>query len=104
MIEKHEGREERVHTFDQVWERVNAAGAQQLTTKAGTHFVARAAITTRGKRRGEPIIRYFQKGREYGRRYECCWEHYYNCNRTRIGMYSRAVDQWIPTAGCSNGR
>jgi hypothetical protein len=95
VAKKHEGWEERTHTFDEVWERLNAAGPQQLTTKAGTTFVAKAAITTKGKRRGEGVIRYFQNGQEYGRYYACCWEHYYNCNRTRIGMYSRAVDASI---------
>ena len=23
----------------------------------------------------------------------CCWGHYYNCNRTQIGMYCAALDQ-----------
>jgi hypothetical protein len=95
VAKKHEGWEDRAHTFDDVWERLNAAGSQRLTTKAGTAFVAKAAITARGKRKGERVIRYFQHGQEYGRCYPCCWEHYHNCNRTRIGMYSRAVDQWI---------
>jgi hypothetical protein len=92
VAKKHEGWEERTHTFDQVWDRLNTAGPQQLTTKAGTTFVAKAATTTKGKRRGERVIRYFQNGQEYGCCYPCCWEHYYNCNRTRIGMYSRALD------------
>jgi len=99
MIKKHDGMEERAHTFDQVWERLNASDAQQLTTRAGTPFVATAAIATRGKRRDEPVIRYFQDGQEYGRCYKCCWEHYYNCNRTRIGMYSKAVDEWTGSTG-----
>jgi len=94
MIEKHGGWEERAHTFHEVWERLNASGHQQLATRAGTPFVARAAITTKGKRSGERVIRYFQDGQEYARCYECCWGHYYNCNRTRIGMYCRAVEEW----------
>lgn len=99
MIQKHEGQEVRAHTFDQAWERLNACGDQELNTRAGTPFVARAANTTRGKREGERVIRYFQHRQEYGRCYECCWEHYYNCNRTRIGMYSTAVDEWIDSTG-----
>jgi hypothetical protein len=94
MLRKHEGREERAHTFDEVWKSLDASHAQQLTTKAGTVFVAKAAITTKGKRRGERVIRYFQDGGEHGRCYGCCWEHYYNCNRRRVGMYSRALDAW----------
>jgi hypothetical protein len=89
---KHEGLEERAHTFDHVWEWLNSAGPQELTTRAGTTFVAKAAITTKGKRSGERVIRYFQNEQEYGRCYECCWKHYYNCNRTRIGMYSQSLD------------
>jgi uncharacterized protein YjbI with pentapeptide repeats len=95
MLRKHEGREERAHTFDEVWKSLDASDAQQLTTKAGTAFVAKAAITTKGKRSGERVIRYLQNGQDYGRCYPCCWEHYYNCNGTRIGMYSRAVDQGV---------
>jgi len=41
------------------------------------------------------VIRFFHNGREYGRAYECCWGHYYNCNRTRIGMYVRALDEYM---------
>jgi uncharacterized protein YjbI with pentapeptide repeats len=103
MIKKHDGSEERAHTFDQLWEQLNAAGPQQLVTTAGTPFVASAAITSKGKRRGERVIRYFQHGEEYGRCYECCWEHHYNCNRTRIAMYSRAVDEW-PASGSVTSR
>lgn len=99
MVEKHAGWEERAHTFDEAWERLNASGAQQLATRAGTTFVASAAITTRGKRRGERVITYFQHGQEYGGCYNCCWEHYYNCNRTRIGMYSTAVDERMSALG-----
>lgn len=92
MVEKHEAWEERGHSFDDACEKQEAIGRQELTTRVGTQFVARAAITTRGERKGERVIRYQQNGREYGRTYRCCWEHHYNCNRTRIGMYSRAVD------------
>ena len=51
MVEKHEGWEERTHTFDQAWESLNTAGRQQLTTKAGTTLVAKAVIIGRGSRR-----------------------------------------------------
>jgi len=94
MIDKHDGREERVHTFGQVWERLNTAGRQQLTTRAGAPFVARAATIGRGKGAYKRAILYSQNGQDYGRCYECCWEHYSSCNGTRIGEYSRAIDAW----------
>lgn len=98
MIERHGGSEERAHTFDQVWERLNGAGPQQLTARAGTPFVASAAVTTRGKRTGERVLRYFQDGREYGRCYECCWEYCNSCKGARISEYSRAIDVWAGSA------
>ena len=99
MVEKHDGWEERAHTFDEAWEKLEASGSQELTTRAGTPFVARATITKRGRKAGERVLRYFQGGEEYSRCYECCWEYYSNCNRTLAGMYSRAVDEWIGSTG-----
>jgi|GEM_PF-1884680 len=103
MIEKHQGLEERAHTFWEAWGKLERAGDQQLTTRVGTRFVARAAVTTKGPRKSERVIRYLLRGLESGRSYECCWEHYYNCNRTRIGMYSASVDEWIEQNGGSDG-
>ena len=42
---------------------------------------------------GRKVIRFRQGGREYARVYACCWGHYYNCNRTRIGKYCQALDE-----------
>ncbi len=92
--ELHQLHDEQILAIDGLRTQLNASDAQQLTTTAGTPFVARAATTTRGRKKGKRVLRYFQQGQEYGRCYECCWEHYYNCNRTRIGMYSTAVDEW----------
>jgi hypothetical protein len=64
----------------------------KLRTNVNTEFSARAAIAQRGSHAGEATIRFFQKGREFARAYDCCWGHYYNCNRTRIGMYCQALD------------
>ena len=104
MVEKHEGTEERVHTFDQAWEGLRAAGPQELTTTQGRVFVAKATIITvgsrkgqriiLGKRRDQRVILYSRDGRECGRCYECCWEYSTNCKGTRLGEYSRAIDAW----------
>ncbi len=92
MFEPHEGNVTLRHIFAPAHKWLRAQGEIALTTAAGTHFTARAEITQRGKHAGEPVIRFFQAGVEYGRAYECCWGHYYNCNRTRIGMYCEALD------------
>ena len=60
-------------------------------TNRETDFVAQAEITQKGPHTGEKVIRFMQDNKEYARAYECCWGHYYNCNRTRIGMYCAAL-------------
>ena len=95
MVKPHQGDEEREHSFEEVWDRLARAGSAELTTSAGTAFSVRATITGRGDRHGQRVIRYFQHGNEYARCYECCWVHYHNCHGSRVGMYARAVDQWL---------
>ena len=92
MFEPHEGTVKLRHAFESIQEWLHIKGEIVLTTAAGAQFTARAAITEYGPHAGEPVIRFFQEGAEYGRAYKCCWGHYYNCNRTRIGMYCVALD------------
>ena len=92
MPEPHEETVILRHVFDQAHKWLCAKGEVAITTAAGTDFTARAELTKRGPHAGEPVIRFFQGRVEYGRSYECCWGHYYNCYRTRIGMYCRALD------------
>lgn len=92
MIEKHQDDVKLNNRFTSVYEWLQGQGDMTLTTSVGTHFTVRAAITSRGAHAGEPVIRFFQEGDEYARAYECCWGHYYNCNRARIGMYCKALD------------
>ena len=91
-VQSHEGTVTLRHAFDPIHEWLRAKGEITLTTAAGTGFTACAELTKRGSHAGEPVIRFFQGGAEYGRAYGCCWGHYYNCNRTRIGMYCKALD------------
>jgi hypothetical protein len=95
MFKPHFGRQERRHSFAEAWRALWAGGEQELSTRVGTPFVARAALTTRRPRRGREVIRYLQRGREYSRCYECCWHRYQNCNRALAGMYNSAVDKWL---------
>jgi uncharacterized protein YjbI with pentapeptide repeats len=95
VVKPHQGDERRQHSFEEAWYRLAELGGAELTTSAGTAFSARATVTSRGARKGQRVIRYFQQGREYARCYECCWEHYYNCYGTRIGMYGTAADEWL---------
>ena len=95
MIEPHEGSVNLQHTFKAVYEWPGNEDEATLNTSVGTEFTAQAATVERGSHEGEPAIRFFQKGVEYARAHECCWGHYYNCNRTRIGMYCQALDSEV---------
>ena len=92
MFEPHEGTLQLKNKFQKVYNWLEKCGPAELKTKSGTRFIAKANITQKGPHTGEEVIRFMQDGKEYGRAYECCWGHYYNCNRTRIGMYCAAVD------------
>ena len=92
MFEPHEGTLQLKHQFNEAYQFIEEHGQLELKTKSGTDFVAQAEITKKGPHSGEEVIRFMQDGKEYARAYDCCWGHYYNCNRTRIGMYCAAVD------------
>ena len=91
MIEKHQGKIQFSHSFDEVYTHLNQVGKINLKTSVGTNFQASSSTA----RDGRSVIRFFQDGKEYGRAYKCCWGHYYNCNRTRIGMYAESLDNLI---------
>jgi len=93
MIVPHEGNASLDHTFQEACDWLAHYGPTDLATiKRGTRFRAFVATTERGEHSGEPVIRFMQRGQEFGRAYSCCWGRYYNCNRTRIGMYCEALD------------
>jgi len=92
MFEPHEGTLWLTHKFQKTYTWLEKEGSAELITNKGTSFTAKAEITQKGPHAGEKVLRFMQKGREYARAYECCWGHYYNCNRTRIGMYCAALD------------
>lgn len=96
MVEPHQGNVFLHHTFNKVWEFLRKEGRINLETeREGTPFETEANITKSGKHIGKRVISFYQKGVEYARSYSCCWGHYYNCNRTRIGMYCKALDNFI---------
>ena len=92
MPEPHEGSVQLDHGFSTVYDWLRRNGETALTTAIGTPFTARAGKGQRGEHSRQPVIRFFQRGAEFGRAYSCCWGRYHNCNRTRIGMYCAAVD------------
>jgi hypothetical protein len=93
MYEPHEGTVDLRGTFDWAYDQLRARGEVSLATSAGTEFSARAAEAERSVvHAGERVVRFFENDLEYGRAYRCCWGHYYNCSRTRIGMYCSALD------------
>lgn len=91
MIKIHQGKVQLSHTFNDLHSYLNRVGDVETETSTGTKFKATSSIT----RDGRPAIIFFQKSKEYARAYECCWGHYYNCNRTRFGMYAKALDDFI---------
>ncbi len=94
IIQAHDGTAERRATFNEAFAFLQQNGEVALTTSAGTEFATRAADSRKGA-----VIRFFQRGTEFARAYQCCWDHYYNCNRTRIGMYCDAVDSMVSEKG-----
>lgn len=89
MIEQHQGSVQMKNTFDNAFKLLRMSGSLELTTSRRKSFTAVADNACDGRR----VIRFFQGEKEYARSYECCWSHYYNCNRTRIGMYCKALDE-----------
>ncbi len=90
-IVPHTGILQMKHSFNDIWDYLDNEGPFHLNTSTGTEFEARAAISGED----EPVIKFFQKGMEYARAYECCWGHYYNCNRTRFGMYAKGLEHFF---------
>lgn len=95
MPEAHEGSVEVAHTFSQAHRWLGRIGPIDLLTSAGTRFEASASVVQSGRHSGEPVIRFKQRGTEYGRCYRCCWGYYYNCNEAWIGMYCAALDRSV---------
>jgi hypothetical protein len=93
-IQPHAERIDLRHSFALVYKWLRDKGPCSLKTSRGTPFEARGSIADDGR----AVMRFFQHGHEYGRAYSCCWGHYYNCNRTRIGMYCEALDGSLPSA------
>jgi|GEM_PF-1135586 len=95
-ISAHEGKVMLVHSFDETWSTLERKGPIALATSTGHRFRALASTSRKGK-----VIRFMKERGEYGRAYVCCWGFYYNCNGTRIGMYAKAVDEYLRNEGRS---
>ena len=95
-IKQHGGSVKLQNDFVPVHKWLERQGEVKLTTKRkDTAFTARTEIAIRGIHSGKPVIIFSHKEKEYARAYECCWRCYYNCNRTRIGMYCKALDSAV---------
>ena len=91
MIEAHGGKVDHKNSFEDVYSYLIKNNEMKLQTSTGKEFVASANTTNDGRK----VIRFFRNRRESARAYECCWGHYYNCNRTRFGMYAKAIDETL---------
>jgi len=93
----HEGNISLKHSFDEVWAFVREKNEVKLETeRKGTPFEVEDHITSKGVHLNKPEIVFYRNGSVRATSYPCCWGHYYNCNRTRIGMYCSALDNFIP--------
>ncbi len=90
-IRPHDGSVVLQYSFNDTWDYLDNEGPLSLKTAQGTPFEASAGIA----QNDEPVIKFLEHGKEYARAYECCWGYYYNCNRTRFGMYASALNEYI---------
>jgi hypothetical protein len=89
---KHFGKIKNSKTFEKAcFFILNNSDKIYATTGNDTPFTAKVSVTTRGKHKGTPVIRFFTEGIEKARAYECCWNHKTNCNKTHIDCYSKAI-------------
>lgn len=97
MFEPHQGTLRLLNEFDNICDFLNMEGERSLKTqREKTPFIAKVIRVGKGQHFGERAIVFLNGARhEYARSYKCCWGHYYNCNRTRIGMYCEALDKFI---------
>lgn len=89
-ISPHDGDLELRHSFEQAWAHLGRQSQLVLKTLTGKEF---HVLATRSN--GREVVKFLQEAREYGRAHRCCWGRYYNCSRTRIGMYIKALDDQI---------
>ncbi|OPY93419.1 MAG: hypothetical protein A4E73_00134 [Syntrophaceae bacterium PtaU1.Bin231] len=89
-IRPHDGSVSLRHAFEDAWNFLNSHGAAELSTSTGHRFRALASMS-----RDRKVIRFVKERVECGRAYACCWGRYYNCARTRIGMYTAALDEFM---------
>ena len=92
----HSGTVNNQKSFNQAYQHVqNNPGIIYNTIPGGVPFEAKATIATRakGNHRNQQVIRFFSRGTEMARAYECCWGHISNCYKTptHINVYSTAI-------------
>ena len=95
MPKKHQGSVPLEHTFEQAHRWLSLSRSHDLVTRQGERFQAVAYTAGKGPHQGKKVIRFLKKGKEFARAYECCWGHGTNCGKTRIGVYSVAIDAAI---------
>lgn len=78
-------------TFEEAWNQASAEPRHVYRTGGRKAFTVRAAITGRGPRRGERVLRFMRPGGESARAYEECWGCITNVNRTYIDVYTSAM-------------
>jgi len=95
MPKKHQGSVPLKNSFEGAHSWLSLNRTNDLVTAKGERFEAVAYTAGKGPHKGQKVIRFLKKGREFARAYECCWGHTTNCNKTRIAVYSAAIDAAI---------
>ena len=86
----HDGTIYNPSSFNEAWCKLSDSGLQNLETKAGTPFTAKAHVPGKGSHKGEKCI-LVQRPGYYIYIYECCWGHETNCAGTYIDRYSPII-------------
>jgi hypothetical protein len=84
----HDGIVQNPKNFSQALQDLQNTGPQNLTTQAGTPFLAQAHVAQGGNHPGQDCIKITNNGDHRAYVYECCWGHVTNCSGTYIDVYT----------------
>jgi len=88
----HQGSVELKHSFEDCHRWLSRSRTNRFAARGGGRFEALAYTAGKGPHKGEKVIRFLKKGREFARAYTCCWGHDRNCGGTQIGVLCTALD------------
>ena len=72
------------HSFTDIYNWLRKNDSVAVQTDAGSRLKRAMA----SERDGTLMVRFFHRGREYGRVYACCWSRYNNCLRIPVANFA----------------